>query len=146
LPPGRSSVAATSVDVPPTIAGLVGLAPDPSWSGRDLFREPESAAFAFECSPFEAATATVVDGRWKLNVSIAPPDDPGFEPTGLFDLVADPEELRDLAGDEPERVEALLDRWRDDLAATLALRGAAEDVELTHEELGGLRALGYAGD
>ena len=40
-------------------------------------------------------------------------DEPGLDvvPWELYDVVADPSETRDLAADEPERLQAMVDRW-----------------------------------
>ena len=67
------------------------------------------AAPALEVPPLKARLFMITDGRWKYIHA------PGFRPM-LFDLVADPQEFRDL-GDHPdfaaerERLHAALSAW-----------------------------------
>jgi len=73
-----------------------------------------------------------------------PPDETGTVKQQLFDLKADPDELRDIAGERPEavaRLSALLDEW-------LARYPVKEDEAaptLTPEREEDLRRLGYLG-
>ena len=68
----------------------------------------------------------------------------------LFDQLEDPLETRDLAEEEPDRVEALrvellAELERLERAATVN-SGSPNDVELSPEQLERMRALGYLGD
>ena len=68
---------------------------------------------------------------------------PGSGPQ-LYDLRDDPEESRDLAAENPRRIEAMIDRYRDFMAA-LPEATAAEEVvaPLDDESRRALEALGY---
>jgi hypothetical protein len=67
----------------------------------------------------------------------------------LYDLEADPAELRDLARSRPKvrkRLEALLAELAGGDPCTIlrgAVRGGTSDAGLTEEEIRQLRALGY---
>lgn len=83
----------------------------------------------------------VLDGKWKLI------DDRGRERVELYDLEADPDELTDLAEDEPERVARMLELLARQEAANDAVRAGLEfeggEAALSEQEKAGLRALGY---
>ncbi len=82
------------VDLPPTVAGLLGLPADPAWQGIDVLRPPHEAPdrvlFFHNENPITRADGVVLGGRWKYwhDREI----DTGF----LFDLEADPSEQRRL--------------------------------------------------
>jgi arylsulfatase A-like enzyme len=76
------------------------------------------------------------EGRWKLVRHYT------WEKTMLFDLDADPKELRDLSEAEPERTAAMaatLEAWTDEQKN----RGSARKVQLDAEETRKLKELGY---
>ena len=88
--------------------------------------------------------AGVVDGHDKL---IRLPPDPLTKVVSsqLYDLAADPDELRDVAADRPDtvaRLSALLDEW----LARYPLDGEVEAPLLTPERQAELEALGYVGE
>ncbi|HVY62792.1 MAG TPA: sulfatase-like hydrolase/transferase, partial [Planctomycetota bacterium] len=92
----RSSAIGSHVDLNATVCDLIGLAPDASWQGRSLFdpRKPPRAYF------FSAAQDYVLgmrDEGWKYIFDATD----GREE--LYDLAADPDEQRNVAGASPER-------------------------------------------
>ena len=147
------------VDVAPTLAELLTLPVDPDWlgqlEGRSLVpylrgeRLPPTPVFAESGQPYfpellerrvrmnvGGRFRAVIDGSHKLIWT------PGQEPARafeLYDLDADPRELRDIAADETERVKTLrekLDAW--------FRAGRSQSVEPSDADLERLRSLGYA--
>jgi tetratricopeptide (TPR) repeat protein len=134
------------VDVMPTLLDLLGF---PALEGvqgvslRPLFARPESDlgltaygesiefALAFGLAPLRF----VREGRWKY-VHKPEPE--------LFDLEADPGELRNVAAKHPKQVAHLRDRLH---TLLVAAPPAPDDVtlEMDAEELKQLQALGYVG-
>lgn len=131
--PRTVDVPVSSIDLAPTILGACGLQPTPAMPGVNLLDEAavraRKAIFG-ACFLHNAVDLGVpernltyrwcIEDRWKLirpdaeNVSTA--NKPGLAPDAieLYDLIADPFEARNLAGDESGRVQAmtvLLDRW-----------------------------------
>jgi choline-sulfatase len=134
------------VDVLPTLLGLLGIEPPNGLPGRDL-----RPALGGQRIPAESLYAESLFGRltcrwsslrawvsedWKLVQ--------GSE-TELFDLAADPGELRNLAAQEPQRVE----RMRAALQAAVGKMAPGGDTArgaaLSPEQEERLRSLGYAG-
>ena len=146
IAPGRQVETPVSlVDCHPTILDCVGADRHPGdgdLPGRSLFEiaggaDPDRAAFSeYHAAGAVAANYMLREGRYKLVAFV------GMEPE-LFDLEADPDETRNLAGDpghaevlarlearlrticDPEAVDA---RARADQAATLARHGGREAV------------------
>jgi len=93
----------------------------------------------------------VRDSRWKYRFEKSPPDG-GPARERLFDLVADPMELHDVADRHPEVVERMRRQYRE-FALGLADRAPPTDAspvprqeEIDREELERLKALGYVTD
>lgn len=141
LPAGRVvDTAVSSVDVTPTVVALLGLPQEgtfgaplaPLWEGAPF--EPQRAIYFENCSTwFTSGWAPlfgVVEGRWK---TIVGPE------IRLFDVVADPDEKRDVAAAHPEIVEAARARLADYAEQTLAAARHAPDAD----ELAALQRLGY---
>jgi choline-sulfatase len=85
------------VDIAPTITEAFGLAPDPDWPGRTLvgIAEQPDDAERIVFSEYHGANSPsggfmVANARWKYH------EYAGYAPE-LFDLEADPLELRNLA-------------------------------------------------
>jgi arylsulfatase A-like enzyme len=103
---GPSDLPVSTLDVPPTVLALAGLAPPASWSGRNLLpalRDPQAgpteafAEWADEGGRFGAQAHRLVrTARHKLILWKDP-----ARPDELYDLAADPEEKVNLI-DRPE--------------------------------------------
>ncbi|MFT7664258.1 MAG: hypothetical protein ACI87A_002489, partial [Planctomycetota bacterium] len=96
-----------------------------------------------EREPNETESHSIVHEGYRLVHHFTRPDDwPEYE---LFDHVADPINLNDIALDHPDLVDELkqklelFKRW----AEVNRLEGTGEGVELTAEEQAELEALGY---
>ena len=128
-------------DVMPTALELLDIAPPPGLEGRSLLaagaRPVPSVVHLGRYMRAEEEQA-LYDDPWKLIRS-------SDRPPRLFDLRADPGELRDVAGDHPAVVERLLGELeRFDQQVTPRFAGGA--VELDAESRERLRSLGYTGE
>lgn len=111
----RRTQLASSLDVMPTLLDLTGLSAEHAMEGRSLVPELHDASVAgpeFDVSELFGVhnakfCSTVRTDRWKY-FRIASPDAPADE--YLFDLAADPWEMRDLSTSPDAR--AALDRCR----------------------------------
>ncbi|MCP3914738.1 MAG: arylsulfatase [bacterium] len=137
---------ACGVDVPEGIDGRSVLPllerRDDRWPDRALFIQAHRGNL-----PVRYHNAMVRTQRWKLvNASGFGKEidsvDPAFE---LYDMLADPLELEDLAGEQPRKVRELraqYDAWFDDVMATSRFdppaihigADAARDVHLTRQD------------
>jgi len=124
--PGHRAGLASSVDLAPTVLAACGAMAQAGLSGGDLVAVARGSEPARSTAFGEIFRHDVVDidepqrglrfrwvvqGRFKLIVSA----DPSVEPQ-LYDVVADPDEQRDLATARPGRVaelRAVLDGWWD---------------------------------
>lgn len=98
---------AGTLDLLPTILAAADTPPPRDVRGHDLFGPlaPPGPLFAEQALEGNALTSLRM-GRWKLIT--ANPDNPrGLPEVALYDLAADPEELRNLAAEAPDRVEEL---------------------------------------
>ncbi|MDP6528737.1 MAG: sulfatase [Gemmatimonadota bacterium] len=144
--------AAGLLDVGPTLLDLAGLETPAGMSGRSLrsVLEAASSGNVPEPSSEDEVFAEILYGKnyrarslrrgeWKVIVSRL--DD--REEVRLYHLMTDPGELRDLAGEQPDRLAELRDRLR--ARVDLAREGGAPEASaqfdpVTEERL---RALGY---
>ena len=125
IAPGRSDALASSIDIAPTVLTATGLKPTPDMPGLDL-RKPEALAargevlgeiFTHNAKDIRNPAANlsyrwVIRGNWKLIVP-NPTNEPDKK-AELYNLAADPDETRDLAGSSSARVAELtkrLDSW-----------------------------------
>jgi len=135
---------ARTLDVPPTLTAALGVAPDPSWEGRDLLAdlEPvEDEADGEEAPAVDPATACrQARGHAQDRLVVLELDFEGNEAAGvrmdglswytaapggsralpaqeLFDVQSDPAESRNLLHDG----EAICSRWPDDWASDLGV-------------------------
>jgi arylsulfatase A-like enzyme/tetratricopeptide (TPR) repeat protein len=146
VPAGRVvSERVATVDVVPTALGLLGLGPPPGLQGRDLRPALAGERLHTEAAYGESLFARLncrwaslrswTEGDWKL-INGARPE--------LYDLEHDPDEVRDRAAEEGERVE----RMRQGLAAALSRMAPGGDsahaVALSPDQQERLRSLGYA--
>ena len=149
-----------SIDLMPTLLELARQPIPEGAQGRSLvplLAAPEDPfAFGFEDAPAftervdppneqtpgSADSYAVVADGWKLIWNVVARDDrPEYE---LFDHVADPLDLNDVANAHPDRVaelRSLIEAWRE--RAEAARVASDETSELDPEELERLRALGY---
>jgi arylsulfatase A-like enzyme len=131
-------------DVMPTVLDYLGLEPPQTVQGRSLLplvaHDESPRRFAYFRNE-DGTQYGLSDGRWKLVLH-------GREnPVArLFDLDADPGEVRDVAEIETDRVlelRAALEKWRSE---TLELRpDLPRDTDLDEQTLDQLEALGYVG-
>jgi arylsulfatase len=121
----RDQFAAVS-DVAPTIYDLVGVTPPRVYRGADqlpvtgrsfadILRDPAASA-ANRCQYFEnggsRALVAEQDGKWwKAVCRHVPGADFETEPWELYRLDDDWSECADLAGDDPDRLDGLIELW-----------------------------------
>jgi arylsulfatase A-like enzyme len=152
-----------SIDLMPTLLDLSGLEipqraqgqsllpliddADPTslgWRPRPAFAERAFAQAAFEdVDEIRLESQAVIHEGWKLIRNTSGPEDwPEYE---LYDHVADPLNLENVADTNPDKVESLsrlLDGWQESaLAARVETEEAA--ASLSDEEIRKLRSLGY---
>lgn len=119
--PQRSKLVGGHVDVNPTLAELLGVAPSPSWRGRSLF-DPRRSGRAYFYAANDDYLLGVRDGKWKYIYNATRGRDE------LYDMEADPDELENVARDHAELCQRLRQRlaaWRDDTGRHLAAIRAA---------------------
>jgi arylsulfatase A-like enzyme len=92
----RTRTVGSHVDLAPTIADLVGVAPAPDWQGRSLFdpSRPERAYFYVAEDEF---TLGLREGAWKYIINLRDGNDE------LYNLDRDPDEQNNRVSEEPER-------------------------------------------
>jgi len=148
LDPRRHDEPVSLMDIPPTIAELIGLPGDARWSGFSLLDpDRERAVFSFNWPDAESVPIlSVVRSQLKLIASADEAQLAMGRYVSAYDLEADPGEKHSLASTHNERLE----RWARDLVPRvrqlLTPFNEAEAVQLDdrHTEL--LRQLGYVGD
>lgn len=128
LPSGRRVSGATQIkDVMPTVLELLGIESGIEFDGRSLLplvrgeeRVPESEMYITECTWMRKHGWR--SAEWKLIVALEP--DFHFKPTvELYNLIRDPEELHNIADDEPEIVALLKSRMEAHIARREAATG-----------------------
>lgn len=101
-----------TIDMLPTLAGLLHFAPNAAWQGHDLFAAPSQPIFSRTRGSWPRLGVDlemVVEGNLKLIRDLP------HNRLLLFDLAADPEEKNNLAGERPQdaaRMAQLLDGHR----------------------------------
>ncbi len=148
IAPGRSKSPVCVLDVGPTLLGMAGLAPAPKMLGRNVVsggqatptryietyggavpRVPIIKALLRRSGPQERG---VIHEGWKLILGSG---------TELFYLPDDPNELHNVAGENPERVAELrnmTEQWDKQCP-----RGKAQESKLSAEDVEALKSLGY---
>jgi arylsulfatase len=145
LEAGRVDAPASLVDLPRTLADLVGAEPLPEWQGTSLLDPPrERAIYGFEIKDRdELETSCVIEGERKVIGQEIEAELGAGEARRAFDLASDPRELHDLAREAwPGE---LLARHRAALEAAQRPRFALTPASPSPEELQALQAMGYAG-
>ncbi len=120
--PAISSSLAMSIDIAPTVLAAAGVKPTVDMQGINLLDQRAVAQRKLifgECFTHNSVDLNdpakslewrwAIEGRWKLIVPAGP--SPRVE---LYDILADPREQKDVAGDNRQTVEALrakLDGW-----------------------------------
>ena len=95
---------ASAPDIAPTVLDLLGLPPSPRHEGVSLLAPERRMALFF--SDYAVGWLGLRDGCWKDVLEVE------SGRSQLFDLCADPDELRDRSADFPDRVGAYGDRLR----------------------------------
>ncbi|WP_117000199.1 arylsulfatase [Desertimonas flava] len=114
-------------DVVPTIYDLLGITPPPVRRGLDQLPvtghsfasvlADAAAPATNEVQYFEmTGSRAIVAGRWKAVCRHVAGADYDTEPWELYDLTTDASECHDLAGEFPDRLDALVDLWWDEAA------------------------------
>ena len=135
---------AATIDVLPTVMGLLGFGIDPALLGRDL--RPLMAARSVSPDPLYgeslfgrlnchwASLRSSVKDDWKLIV--------GSQPE-LYNLAQDPHEAHDLAREEPARVTRMTEEMQRALQRIAPEGDRAQPNPATPEQEERLRSLGY---
>jgi arylsulfatase A-like enzyme len=151
VPPGGgrghvSSSLVRLVDLAPTALGVLGFGPREEFTGVDVTGVPEGVPATFgEGTLYGNEQKYLRVGRWKL---VYEPALPEAEALRLYDLAADPGEMRDLAGAEPARTDSLftlLRDWMDRVGSDTPMAARATAGELDPAVRAQLEALGYFG-
>ncbi len=144
LAPGRTDAPVGLVDLMPSIAEKAGTPPQPWWQGRSVFgdipkdrvlfsyTQSNSPRYNIHLEMAQQGSLKLIVNRKKENAD------------ELYDLSADPHELKNIIGQHPaeaERFRKLIDAHR--LANEKARRSAREQVVLDAETLEQQRKLGY---
>lgn len=149
---------ATSLDLAPTVLGLLGLPPHPGWRGHDRSQHLAGAAIAAPASSpcfqsHKGAVQSIQDAERARRAGLLEVGwfDRGKKETvrtrsgeerALFDLTTDPGEIRNLV-DPRSPPSAGLKACLDAVRAGLAAADALPRPPVDEETLQGLRALGY---
>ena len=108
-----------TVDLFPTLAELCGLALPAGLDGRSLrshLENPGTKTTKPALSFWTNGQRTIRNERWRL-IAHAPASPGEAPPTELFDMIADPDEAKNLASSQPDVVARLLKQLRPPLEA-----------------------------
>ena len=146
LEPRRVEAPVETIDLLPTLAGMLGLPRNPAWQGRDILADahpqprPRFSRLHNSLPVPDFDAVAVQQGSDKLLV------DKGAEHLYLIDQ--DPEEKKDFIDRYPEKaaeLRALLARHSEDNAERRKAVGEATSAPLSEDDIERLRALGYFG-
>jgi len=143
LEPGRVAGIVRTVDIFPTVLDLVGLPTPADIMGRGLLREGASLPALAETRLDQGALmeALVHDGHKLIH-------DLRDDSYALFDLVNDPREQEDIAGQQPARLAELRKLLRGSVRQSERLSERFEtspELDLSPAVLEQLKGLGYGG-
>ena len=99
----RLSQVRQQIDLPYTLVTLLGCRPPASWQGQDLFAAEDRRAYFY--STGNNVACGLREGQYKYHFYI----DSGHEE--LFDVLADPDELKNLAEEHPQQCDEYRRRW-----------------------------------
>jgi len=139
----------SGIDLMPTVSDLVGLPPEPRWTGHSLVELvtgmgtlPDTPCFAHSTNPLVTAEPlqAVISEEWKLVL--------GLESGQmlLFNTEQDPLEAADLSETHPEQVRLLRSRlteWSASFPSTFEERRIEESPPADGELMEQLRHIGY---
>ncbi len=145
----RSQVFTSNVDLFPTLLSLAGIEVDVALDGRDLtrLRTPPEAIAGVSMTGGKDRWLSLRKGSYKLIQTCMPERD-----QALYDLTADPAELRDLHPERPEVTRGLHRELEVVMGGPscsvmqAAVAGKSPTVGLSPENIEALKALGYLGD
>ena len=151
----RNQVA--NIDIAPTLLEMVGLPPMPKAQGLSQWETIQMIARG-EAEPPGRVVFSELDRFWgkpqrAFNHFVAMVDPPyrlhhriehGANTAELYDHSQDPGEANDIAGQERERVAAMLQEVKSFVEERELAWGEPEEIELDEMMLNQLRALGYA--
>jgi arylsulfatase len=117
-----------AIDILPTVLEVIGVDPPGPVDGVSfaptLARADAPDAHTVQYYEMFGSRALYQDG-WKAVIYHAmQSDDPGLDVVRweLYNVVDDPSEARDLAAEEPERLQAMVERWWEEAARNHVLR------------------------
>ena len=115
-----------AIDILPTLLEVLGIDPPGSVDGvtfaPTLARADAPDAHTVQYYEMFGSRALYQDG-WKAVIYHAmQSDDPGLDvvPWELYNVVDDPSETRDLAAEEPGRLQAMVERWWEEAGAMIS--------------------------
>jgi len=132
-----------SLDIAPTILGLAGIDPPPSWQGENLFMRTAEPEYIFSEEELSGNDLLSVRGReWKY-IKANPENGRGLKPQELYRISEDPLEKNNVAELYPEKVAELdqLLKGMKQLAAGQSVAGHETELDAVTRER--LKALGY---
>jgi arylsulfatase A-like enzyme len=138
---------ARSLDIPPTLLTMAGIAIPPSWQGTPLVDTTGSAAlglqFVFSEEDFEGNVLHSVREPMSKLIIANKGNPRGLAEKELYDLASDPKEMENLAGSRQDLEPRLAERV--EAARKLALESAVDvqkgEIDQTTQDR--LKALGY---
>ena len=150
LGPRRVTGRVSTLDLLPTLRGLLGLTSEAQHEGRDLSSvlvgaEPEARPLYAHLSQThpqlvragdELLLRALIEEDWKLILS-------GHAEPELYQLRDDPRETKNLASEQPDRLQALRSRLEALEANARRFEATRETTSLTEEEREHLQDIGY---
>jgi arylsulfatase A-like enzyme len=104
VPAGKISEGVDDIDIVPTLADALGVAPDAEWQGQSLLPLASGVGAGYPTMPFSSQYENFHTGRigsWKVKIA-------GAGPAKVYDLASDPSEMKDLWGEASAEIGARL--------------------------------------